>query len=266
MDEKYLLLKKKIKELGKVVVAFSGGVDSTFLLKVCHDVLKENVLAVTINSPYIPKWEIEEATEIVKKIGINHKIINLNEIPQIIKFNPKDRCYLCKNKVFNIILDEANAFGTKYVLDGSNKDDLKDYRPGMRALKELNIKSLLLECDITKNEIRKYSKELNLPTWKKPAYACLLSRIPYNTEIKEDELRKIEHAEKYLIDLGLYIVRVRCHDDLARIETSKEDMNKIFNEDLMEQIVINLKRFGFNTVTLDLQGYRMGSLNEQILK
>lgn len=264
-NDKYKELIKYLKGLGKVVLAFSGGVDSTFLLKVSKEALGDNVKAVTILSPYIPKWEIEEAKELVKELGVKHEIIEAPIIDSI-RYNPEDRCYLCKTAVFSMILNAAKEQGYDYVIDGTNFDDISDYRPGLRALKELEVKSPLLECKLTKAEIRAFSKELKLNTWDKPPYACLLTRIPYGNELKEEDFVKIENAEKYMMSIGFRAIRVRCHGDLARIEVSRNDRSKLFDEELLDTIANKIKEFGFKYVTLDLQGYRVGSFNETIGK
>lgn len=264
--EKYRKLIEYLKGLGSVVVAYSGGVDSTFLLKACTEALGDKAIAITVVSPYIPKWEIEEAKELINDIGSRHEFLEVPIILEEIKFNPSDRCYLCKKAIFTKILSSAKEKGFNYVIDGTNADDTKDYRPGLRALGELKIKSPLLECGLTKADIRRFSKELELPTWDKPAYACLLSRIPYNEEIKVEELDKIERSEKYLMDLGFRAVRVRYHGDLARVEVPKEHLNRFFEEDLLNKVSQTLKGFGFKYVALDMEGYRMGSLNEGIVK
>jgi uncharacterized protein len=263
-NQKYLNLINYLKDLGSVVVAFSGGVDSTFLLKAAKEALGDKAAALTVVSPYIPKWEIEEAKELVKEIGIRHEFLEVPVIIDEIKFNPEDRCYLCKTAVFTMVKKFANKNGYNYVVDGTNADDINDYRPGLRALKELEIKSPLLENKLSKNEIRELSKELNLPTWNKPPYACLLSRIPYGTELKVEEFEKIERSEKYLMDKGFRAVRVRCHGDLARIEVPREDIPRLFDINLMDEISSKLKEFGFKYVSLDMQGYRTGSLNLNI--
>lgn len=264
-NDKYKELIKYLKGLGKVVLAFSGGVDSTFLLKVSKEALGDNVKAVTILSPYIPKWEIEEAKQLVKELGVKHEIIEAPIIDSI-RYNPEDRCYLCKTAVFSMILNAAKEQGYDYVIDGTNFDDISDYRPGLRALKELEVKSPLLECKLTKAEIRAFSKELKLNTWDKPPYACLLTRIPYGNELKEEDFVKIENAEKYMMSIGFRAIRVRCHGDLARIEVSRNDRSKLFDEELLDTIANKIKEFGFKYVTLDLQGYRVGSFNETIGK
>ncbi|UUV17681.1 ATP-dependent sacrificial sulfur transferase LarE [Fusobacteria bacterium ZRK30] len=260
MSEKYIKLVDYLKGLKKVLIAFSGGVDSTFLLKAAKDALGDDAVAVTINSPYILNWEIEEAKEYTEKMGIQHEFINVGIIDEI-KNNPSDRCYLCKKAIFSKIREKAINEGFDYVIDGTNLDDTKDYRPGIKALKELKIVSPLLECKITKAEIREMSKDLNLPTWNKPAYACLLTRIPFDRKLKIDELNRIEKAEKYLIYKGIAAVRVRSHGDLARIEVDPTIRERLFNMDFLDEISSELKKYGFKYVTIDAAGYRMGSLN-----
>jgi len=264
-NDKYNELINYLKSLEKVVLAFSGGVDSTFLLRAAKEALGDNLKAVTIMSPYIPKWEIAEAKELVKELGVNHEIIEA-PIIESIKYNPEDRCYLCKTAVFSMIISVAKEQGYNYVIDGTNFDDISDYRPGLRALKELEVKSPLLECKLTKEEIRGFSKELGLKTWDKPSYACLLTRIPYGDELKVEAFEKIENAEKYMMSIGFRAVRVRCHGDLARVEVNRNDRHKLFDEELLDTIATKIKECGFKYVTLDLQGYRVGSFNETILK
>lgn len=262
-NEKYTKLLDYLKELESAVIAFSGGVDSTFLLKAAKEALGEKVAAVTVVSPYIPKWEVEEAKEIVAEFAIKHEFIEASIMDEI-KFNPDNRCYLCKKSIFTRIKEFASENRYNYVLDGTNLDDTKDYRPGLVALRELEIKSPLLENKLTKQEIRELSKELGLQTWKKPPYACLLSRIPYGNEIKIEELERIEKAEKYLMSIGFEGVRVRCHSDLARIEVQREERHKLFNEELLDSISAELKKYGFKYVSLDMEGYRVGSMNQSI--
>ncbi len=263
INDKYNNLINYLKDLKSVAVAFSGGVDSTLLLKVAKEALGDNAISITIVSPYIPKWEIREARELVDKIGIKSYFV---EVPMLeeIRSNPEDRCYICKKSVFNKIKDLAREKGIKYIVDGTNADDTKDYRPGMRALKELDVKSPLLDNSINKEEIRVLSKELQLDTWDKPAYACLLSRIPYNQKIKEKDLDRIEKAEVYMMKLGFRAVRVRSHGNLARIEVPQKERVKLFNEDILDKISKELKELGFKYVTVDIEGYKMGSLNAEI--
>lgn len=264
-DKKYESLISYLKGLGSVVIAFSGGVDSTFLMQAAKEALEDKVLAVTIASPYIPAWEIKEAKELVKELNVKHEIVEVPVILDAIKNNPEDRCYLCKHFVFSKIKELQKEKGFSHVIDGTNLDDTKDYRPGMRALKELDIVSPLLENNIAKDDIRRFSKELGLVTWDKPAYACLLSRIPYNQEIKVEELDRIEKAEKYLMESGFRAVRVRSHGNLARIEVPENYIFKLFNKDLLRDVSRTLKNIGFRYVTIDTEGYRTGSLNEELL-
>ncbi|KPK87945.1 MAG: adenine nucleotide alpha hydrolase [Bacteroides sp. SM23_62_1] len=254
-DQKYTQLVNYLKQLGNAALAFSGGVDSTFLLKASVDALGDKVLAITVNSPYIPDWEIDEAKKIAVQFGVRHIILEAPLSDQIIN-NPTDRCYLCKTFVFSRLRGVAKEHGFTNIIDGTNSEDSEDERPGMKALRELDVKSPLKETGFTKKDIRRYSWINNLPTWDKPAYACLLTRIPYNNPVEKDNLRRIEKAEKFLIDLGIRSVRVRVHDDLARIETEPSLINKIFQENLMEKISGELKSYGFKYVTLDLEGYR----------
>lgn len=262
-NEKYITLINYLKKLEKVVLAFSGGVDSTFLLKAAREALGDNMKAVTILSPYIPKWEVREAKQLANELGVDYEIIEVPIIDEI-RNNPENRCYLCKKAVFNRIHNIAKTQGYNYVIDGTNLDDMGDYRPGLKALKELNVKSPLLECKLTKKDIRSLSKELGLKTWDKPSYACLLTRIPYGDELKVEDFEKIEEAEKYMMKIGFRAVRVRCHGNLARIEVDRKDRARLFDEKLMDDISSKFKEVGFKYVTLDMQGYRVGSLNEVI--
>ncbi|SKA92512.1 uncharacterized protein SAMN05443428_11269 [Caloramator quimbayensis] len=263
LKDKYMSLVRYLETLDKVLIAFSGGVDSTFLLKAAKDALGENALAVTFNSPYIPSWEIKEAKLFTSDFNIKHLIIDMPIINEIMD-NPENRCYLCKKALFSCVIDTAEKKNIKFVLDGTNADDIRDYRPGMKALKELNVKSPLLELGFTKEDIRLLSKELGLNTWNKPAYACLLSRVPYGEKIEIEKLKKIEKSEMYLMSIGFKAVRVRNHNDVARIEVPKDQRVNFFDENLLDDIVKNLKSFGFKYVCLDIEGYRTGSLNETI--
>ena len=261
LQKKYDKLIRSLEKLDGLAVAFSGGVDSVFLLHAAHQALGKKVLALTVNSPYIPDWEIDEAKQIARDKGIEHHIIDV-PVPEQILNNPVDRCYLCKMFLFTMLGDFAKKNGYKRLADGTNVDDTKEHRPGMKALGELKILSPLLESGFSKVDIRNASKAMDLYTWEKPAYACLLTRIPYNTRINEEVLRRIERAETFLIELGIRAVRVRTHDKLARIETEPRYIEKIFREGLPGKISKQLKRYGFSYVTLDMEGYRTGGINE----
>lgn len=256
-------LKEHIRRMDSMAVAYSGGVDSTFLLKVAHDVLGDKVIAVTARSSTYPEREFREATDFAKKIGVRHLII-LSEELDIVGFsdNPVDRCYFCKRELFAKILDAAGQNGMKYVADGSNVDDLGDYRPGMKAVRELGVVCPLREAGMGKSDVRILSREMNLPTWDKPAFACLASRFPYGQKITKEKLDIIDRAEQFLMDLGFKQVRVRHHGDVARIEVSAEDRSKFFDTGLMDRVHEKFRQFGFAYAALDLKGYRTGSMNE----
>ena len=261
MNDKYSKLKGWLSTHHKIAVAFSGGLDSTFLLAAAKDILgAENVLALTVNSPYIPQWEIAEARDLSQSLGVKHIVAEFG-IADEIQDNPEDRCYLCKRSVFKELSGIAHRNGFETLCDGTNADDTKDYRPGMKALAELGVKSPLLECGFTKDDIRQGSKDLELENWNKPPFACLLTRLPYGTRINEPELRRIEMSEKYLMDIGIKAVRVRSHGDLARIESGDVYLDKILNKDLMKQISAKLKEFGYRYVSIDCEGYRTGSFH-----
>jgi len=262
VNDKYGLLKDYISSFHKVAVAFSGGVDSTFLLKAVVDAIGgRNVVAITVVSPYIPSWELEEAGEFTKGLDISHQLIKVPINQEICK-NPENRCYICKHFMFSMMKDLAIRLGYDTVMEGTNLDDLSDYRPGLVALTELGILTPLLDLKITKSEIREMSRELCLHTWDKSPYACLLSRIPYGQEITLDDLKRVELAERFLIDRGFGWIRVRSHGDLARIELKRDERYRLFNENLLDEIDLKLRELGFRYVTFDLQGYRRGSLNK----
>jgi pyridinium-3,5-biscarboxylic acid mononucleotide sulfurtransferase len=251
-----------LKDLKSFVVAFSGGVDSSFLLHRAHFLKKLDVIGVTIRTPYIPRIEIDDAVEFAKSYGINHRIIDLS-FPDSIRENPPERCYLCKRTLFTELINFAGNNGYRHVVDGSNADDTGEFRPGLKALKELEIKSPLLEAGMTKAEIREMSRREGLPSWEKPAMACLLTRIPYKTEVSEGLLRMIEEAESFLFESGYPGTRVRVHGEIARIECLPGYFDKIIHSPDRELIISNLKKIGFRYVSLDLEGYRTGSFNPE---
>jgi uncharacterized protein len=261
-DQKSLKLDSILKDLNSFVVAFSGGVDSTFLLHRAHTIRKSGVIAITVRTPYIPSREINEAIEFTSSYGIKHKIIDI-AFPEIIKNNPVERCYLCKKTIFSDLLNFAGENNYRFVVDGTNADDVNDFRPGLAALKELGIRSPLLESGLTKKDIRELSRAADLDIWDKPAMACLLTRIPYDTEISEGSLRLVEDAENMLLELGYPGTRVRVHGDMARIECLPGYIEKIVRNPDREHIIFNLKKIGFRYVSLDLEGYRTGSSNPE---
>ncbi len=265
--QKLEVLKQDLLKMEKVMIAFSGGVDSTFLLHVAYEVLGDKAIPVTINSPTYPQREFKIATGFSERLGSTQHVINLSELdnPEFCQ-NPPERCYICKNELFSRIKDLAEKLGVKHIVDGSNLDDTKDYRPGMQALKELGIKSPLIDACLTKEEIRMLSKEYELPTWDKPSFACLSSRIPYGQEITKEKLIMIDGAEQYLLNLGFQQVRVRHHGEIARIEVSPEERYRFTDVSLMDKVADELKNLGFIYVVLDLQGYRSGSMNEILTK
>jgi len=262
--EKFQKLKQLLKEMKSVCIAFSGGVDSTFLVKVAKDVLGEGVVAVTAKSPTYPESEFTEAVQLARSINVRHIIITCNEleVPGFSENRP-DRCYHCKKELFSRIKAIAAENNIQFVLDGSNFDDTKDYRPGMQAAKELGVRSPLAEVGLTKKEIRALSKKLELKTWNKPTFACLSSRIPYGETITEEKLKKIEEAEEFLKSLGFTQFRVRSHNGIARLEFIPEEMMRLFVETQLRLMIDErLRAIGFHYVTVDLRGYRTGSMNE----
>lgn len=262
LEQKLLELKDIITNMGKVAIGFSGGVDSTLLAKVAYDVLGDKALCITLHEALHSSEEIEESKELAKFIGIKQVIITKNIIEQdFIKSNPYDRCYYCKSSIFSTIKEIAKEHEISYIIDGSNVDDLDDYRPGMKAIKELEVRSPLRESGLTKSEIRQLSKKLGLSTYAKPAFACLASRIPYKDEITVEKLRMVEEAEKFIRSKGLKQIRVRHHGEIARIEIDSIEREKLFNIELLDEIGVKLKDIGFKFVAFEAQGYKMGSLN-----
>lgn len=266
INKKLEKLKKYLKTLGSVAVAFSSGVDSTFLLKVAHDVLGDNAVAITLNASNFPRQEIENSKVFCKKEGIRHFQCEFNPL-QIEGFadNPPDRCYICKKEIFSQIMELAKENGITNVVEGSNMDDNGDYRPGLKAIKELKVLSPLQVAELTKAEIRELSKDMGLDIWDKPSKACLASRFVYGEEITVEKLEMVEQAEQLLTDLGYVQSRVRIHGELARIEILPEHIER-FMRYHKESVYKKLKEIGFLYVTLDLEGYRTGSMNERLGK
>ena len=254
-------LKKYFADLQNIVIAFSGGVDSTFLLKVAYDALGDRVIAVTARSASFPQRELNEAIDFCRSEGIRHIVVVSEELDiDGFSHNPVNRCYLCKHELFEKILAIAEQNNIRYVAEGSNMDDEGDYRPGLQAVVELQIKSPLREVGLNKEEIRAYSRQLGLRTWNKQSFACLSSRFPYGEEITAKKLGMVDRAEQFLMDLGFCQLRVRIHGEIARIEVLPDEFEKILS--CRERITRAFKEYGFHYVTIDLQGYRTGSMNE----
>jgi uncharacterized protein len=256
-------LKGVVQEYGSLLVAFSGGCDSSLLLKVAHEVLGGRVVAVTARSETYPSHEYQDAVEFATALGVRHITIDTSELGvEGFSSNPPNRCYFCKAELFGKLLELAEENDVEYVADGASLDDASDHRPGMRAAAELGVVSPLKEAGLTKNDIRKISHELGLPTWDKPSFACLASRFPYGEEITAEKLRMVGEAETYLRGLGFRQIRVRHHGEIARIEVPKEDIDRFLDPSVRENVVSKLRQLGYLYVSLDLRGYRSGSLNE----
>jgi pyridinium-3,5-biscarboxylic acid mononucleotide sulfurtransferase len=265
LEEKERKLEELLKDLAPVVVAFSGGVDSSYLAFKAHRVLGAQALAVTAESPSVPTQQRRMASQVVSKIGISHKIIYTRELERAeYSANPSDRCYYCKNELFGMLQAIAKEYGYATVLDGLNTDDLGDFRPGRKAGEEHRVRSPLMEVGLNKNEIRELSRRAGLPTADQPASACLSSRFPYGVAITEEKLRIVDQGEEALREMGFRVFRVRHHEHLVRLEFGPDDLKRALDPEIAARLTALFKKLGYKYVTLDLEGYRTGSANEML--
>jgi pyridinium-3,5-biscarboxylic acid mononucleotide sulfurtransferase len=266
LEAKLSRLQSIFAPMQSVIVAFSGGVDSSFLLRVAHEVAGERALALTTTSPTMPDEDLASAKEIAGLIGARHLVLSSNEleIPGYAA-NPLNRCYLCKHNLFTVCEQKATELGIEHIVDGLNLDDLRDYRPGMQAAAEKRVRHPLVEAELNKQEIRELSKMMGLPTWDRPASPCLSSRFPYGTQITLERLQQVSGGEKLLRSLGFRVVRVRYHGEVARLEVGRDEMPRLLDPQIGELLSREFRKLGFRFVTLDLGGFRSGSLNEGVV-
>jgi uncharacterized protein len=265
MDAKFERLTRLLRETKRLLVAFSAGVDSTFLLKAAHMTLAEQAIALTASSPTVPPGELGAAKSFAESLGCRHIVIDSNELnnPSFAQ-NPTNRCFFCKDELYRICRAEADKLGIQTIVDGTNLDDLHDHRPGLKAADEWGVRHPLVEAEMTKADIRRYSRALDLPTWDKPSSPCLSSRFPYGTAINLARLKQVGACEVFMKELRFREFRVRYHGDVARLEVSQNELDRLFEKSTRNAIVEKFKAAGFRYVTLDLQGFRSGSLNDAL--
>ena len=262
-QQKMDALKSILGDMGSVIVAYSGGVDSAFLAAAANDALGRNALAVTAKSPSLAPAELREAVELAERLGLNHRIVETHEVErEDYAANNPNRCFFCKDELYTYLSAYARDEGYEHIANGTNTDDLGDFRPGLNAAKQYGVRSPMVEADLSKADIRELSKDMDLPTWDKPAQACLSSRIPYGSMVTVEALTRIAQAEEFLHGLGIRQLRVRHHDTIARIEVEPQDFLTLTDEAVREQVVAKFREIGYSYVTLDLQGFRSGSMNE----
>jgi uncharacterized protein len=265
MDAKFERLTDLLREESRLLVAFSAGVDSTFLLKAAHLALGQGTIALTASSPSVPPGELDAAKNFAVALGCRHIVLESHELDNpSYSQNPVNRCFFCKDELYRICRAEAEKLGIQTIVDGTNLDDLKDHRPGLQAADQWRIRHPLVEAEMTKEDIRRYSRELDLPTWDKPSSPCLSSRFPYGTEIDLERLKKVGACEVFLKELRFREFRVRYHGDLARIEVAQSEIDRLFEKATRDAVVKRFKEIGFNYISVDLQGFRSGSLNEAL--
>jgi uncharacterized protein len=267
MDAKFECLTRILAEHRRLLVAFSAGVDSTFLLKAAHMALGEKAIALTASSASAPPGEIDAARAFASRLGCRHVVLDSHELdnPSFAQ-NPVNRCFFCKDELYRICRAEAGKLGIETIVDGTNLDDLQDHRPGLKAASEWGVRHPLVEAGMTKEDIRRYSRQLDLPTWDKPSSPCLSSRFPYGTEISLERLKLIGNCELFMKELRFREFRVRYHGDLARLEIGQNEIDRLWERSTRDAIVKRFKELGFRFVTIDLQGFRSGSLNEFVAK